>query len=310
MPVLGWIFFALQETWGSVWPRWLVASIGFVLIYVVFRRYFSSRKIQHTKKWNWRQFGYEVLFSFLMLGVANFIGVAVRFLVNHGYARILHDPLSLATVGTIAWQFAVYFVLFDIYFYFLHRLLHTKALFWIHRVHHQSRVPNPLSAFSFHPIEGLLTGGFVPIMVFFFDLHVYSIIIVNLYGVINSVLVHSGHEFFPRWWYKRRTTGWYLSPMFHDRHHTRWNYNFGGFTTIWDRLLGTVYPAFFSDYDRHHERVAEARLSNPSIAEGLLQRNVLPDGIEDVESGDRIDPESPADIGNTLPPAGGPGRSG
>ena len=74
--VLGWIFFALQQTWESVWPRWLVAGIGFALIYVVFRRYFSSRKVQHTKKWDWRQFGYEVLFSVLMLGIANFIGVA------------------------------------------------------------------------------------------------------------------------------------------------------------------------------------------------------------------------------------------
>ena len=271
MIALGWIFFALEKTWGSVWPRWLVAGIGLVLIYGIFRRFFARRKIQHAKKWDWPQFGYEVLFSAFMLGIANFIGVAVRFLVDRGYARILTEPLSWSTLGTIAWQFAVYFVLFDIYFYFLHRLMHTKALFWVHKVHHRSKVPDPLTAFSFHPIEGLLTGGFVPLMVFFFDLHVYAIVIVNLYGVINSVLVHSGHEIFPRWWYRKSVSKWYLSPMFHDRHHIRWRHNFGAFTTIWDRLFGTMHPDFVSDYQALHERVAATREPEPTIAAPTTQ---------------------------------------
>ena len=256
MPVMGWIFYALQETWSSVWPRWLIAGVALALIYGVFRQFFVRRKIQHAKRWDWRQFGFEVLFSALMLGVSNFIGTAVRFVVDKGWGRILEDPLSPAVVLTIAWQFAVYFVLFDVYFYFLHRLMHTKALFWVHRVHHRSRAPDPLTAFSFHPIEGLLTGGFVPIMVLLFDLHVYTIVIVNLFGVINSVLVHSGHEIFPSWWYRKPATRWYLTPMFHDRHHIRWKHNFGGFTTIWDRLFGTMHPDFVADYDKLHERVA------------------------------------------------------
>lgn len=98
MTALGWIFFALEKAWGSVWPQWLVAGIGFVLIYGIFRRFFARRKIQNTRRWDWRQFGYEVFFSALMLGIANFIGVAVRFLVDGGSASLVdgwHDRLAV-----------------------------------------------------------------------------------------------------------------------------------------------------------------------------------------------------------------------
>jgi Delta7-sterol 5-desaturase len=256
MPALGWVFYALREVWGSVWPRWLVAGIALVLIYGVFRGFFRRHKVQ-DKKWDWRQFGHEVLFSILMLGVANFIGYAVDFLVRHGYARIVDTPMSWSTLGTIAWQFAVYFVLFDIYFYFLHRLMHTRALYWMHRVHHRSTAPDPLTAFSFHPLEGLLTGGFVPIMVLLFNLHVYAIIAVNIYGVVSSVLVHSGHEIFPRSWYQKSIGRFYITPMYHDRHHTTYRYNYGAFTSIWDRLFRTMHPSFVADYGKLQDRIAE-----------------------------------------------------
>ncbi len=101
-------------------------------------------------------------------------------------------------------QFFLYFVLFDIYFYFMHRLFHTKLLYWMHKYHHRSMAPDPLAAFSFHPLEGLLTGGFVPLMVLVFHLHIYAIIAATTYGVLNSVLIHSGHEIFPHGWYRKR----------------------------------------------------------------------------------------------------------
>ena len=259
MSATAWIVLVLEKVWSAVWPRWLIAAIAFALIHVVFRGFFRRHKIQ-DKSFDWKQLRFEVIFSLLTLGLGNFIGVAVELIVDGGYGRILRTSLDWKTVRTIAWQFAVYFVLFDIYFYWLHRLMHTKALFWMHRVHHRSRAPNPLSAFSFHPLEGLITGGFVPLMVLLFDLHITSIIVVNLYGVLNSVLVHSGHEIFPRWWYRKgRLSRFYLSPMFHDRHHTAFRTNYGAFTTIWDRLFGTIHPAFEADYEKLQQKIASLR---------------------------------------------------
>jgi len=83
---------------------------------------------------------------------------------------------------------------------------------------------------------------------------------VNFYGVLSSVLVHSGHEIFPRWWYRKGLPSkFYISPMFHDRHHTAYRTNFGAFTTIWDRIFGTVHPNLEADYMKLHQKIASAR---------------------------------------------------
>jgi sterol desaturase/sphingolipid hydroxylase (fatty acid hydroxylase superfamily) len=37
--------------------------------------------------------------------------------------------------------------------------------------------------------------------------------------------------------------------LFHDQHHSLVGCNYGGFTTIWDRVFGTVSPAYASDFE-------------------------------------------------------------
>jgi sterol desaturase/sphingolipid hydroxylase (fatty acid hydroxylase superfamily) len=37
-----------------------------------------------------------------------------------------------------------------------------------------------------------------------------------------------------------------VCTTYHDQHHELYNWNYGNFTSIWDRLGGTLHP----DYDR------------------------------------------------------------
>lgn len=266
MDILNRVPSVLHDVWDAVWPRWTIAAVALFLIYVVFRKYFQRHKIQDTP-FDWKQFRHEIAFSFLTLSFGNLIGFATELIVTSGVSTVLKTPVNLATLFLIIGQFFLYFVLFDIYFYFMHRLFHTKLLYWMHKYHHRSVVPDPLSAFSFHPLEALLTGGFVPLMVLIFHLHLYAIIAATTFGVLNSVLIHSGHEVFPRWWYRKDSfSRFYLSPMFHDRHHSTYRYNFGGFTTIWDRVFGTMEPEFGERYNQFHLRVSGPRSSSQQQA--------------------------------------------
>jgi lathosterol oxidase len=243
MQIIDFIYSLPGLVWGSVWPQWSFSLVGFLLIYVLFRGFFIKRRVQ-SKTFTRKQFGYEVIFSILTLTFGNLIGNAIDYLISIGWASVSEAPVDGALFAQILFQFAVYFVLFDAYFYFLHRLMHSDYFYWIHKHHHRSITPNPLTAFSFHPLEALMTGGFVVIMVVLFDLHLYSIIAVNAYGVINSVIVHCGHEVYPSWWYKNKYSKYYISTTYHDVHHSTYNYNFGAFTTFWDRLFGTMHPSF------------------------------------------------------------------
>lgn len=221
-------------------------AITYALIYVVFWPFFKHRKIQ-DKPFNWKAFRHDILYACLNLTANIAIGMGMAWAVKQG-----HFTIHKGTVAwyTVAWQFALYFVLFDAYFYWMHRLFHTKWLHRkVHRFHHRSTSPTPLTAFAFHPVEGMVFNAFIPLMLVFLDLHILSISLMYGYGVINSLLIHSGFEVFPRSWYTSPLTSWYLTPTHHDVHHSKFNCNYGGFMTIWDRLCGTEHEAFMQTFD-------------------------------------------------------------
>lgn len=248
----------LSAIWQSIWQQWAAAGVGFGLI-LVLRPLLKRRKIQ-PKPFDWKQFWYEVRWSAFTLTFTSVFGFIIQWGVKNGHTR-LEEP---ASPGVVLLEFALYFVTFDAYFYFLHRAIHTRPLYWIHRIHHRSMSPEPLTAFSFHPLEGLLTGGFMLVAIFVFRVHGPSLIAIASFGVVSSVLVHSGYEPFPRWWYRSKLTGWFLTPMFHDRHHTKFVFNFGAFTTIWDRLFGTVAPGYAEEFERlGSEQTEPAALPRP-----------------------------------------------
>jgi sterol desaturase/sphingolipid hydroxylase (fatty acid hydroxylase superfamily) len=72
--------------------------------------------------------------------------------------------------------------------------------------------------------------------------------------MIMGVYVHSGYEFMPKWWNKTWLSKWFITATFHDHHHKYFVANFGGYTTIWDRLCGTVHKNFERDFIRIKER--------------------------------------------------------
>src|SRR5829696_5049188 len=65
------------------------------------------------------------------------------------------------------------------FFYFwLHRWMHHPKIFFIvHKVHHDSNITSPWTAFSFHPLEGLLQAIFLPVLLLVMPMQLYVLII-------------------------------------------------------------------------------------------------------------------------------------
>ena len=142
--------------------------------------------------------------------------------------------------GALLLEIALVVLGFEAYFYGMHRLLHTRALFRsIHSVHHRSKTPTVLSALSLHPIEALLIAGFLPAAMVATELHVASIAISSLYLSVSIGLAHCGYELFPRGFTRVPVLGWYVTPLVHDAHHSRADVNYGATLNLFDRLLGT-----------------------------------------------------------------------
>lgn len=251
---------------GTIGSHWVIVAVVSALIFGVFRRWFRPRKIQ-AQPYTPGLFAHEVVFSALTLGAsAATVGFLWGTLRRAGLLTFAEGP---APWYAVAGEFALYFFAFDLYFYATHRLMHLGPLYHlIHKTHHRSTSPNPLTAFSFNPLEGVLAGGFLPVFLAMVEVHREALALIGPFQIMMTMSVHCGHEIFPSWWYRRRATRWFLTPLFHDQHHQYFNCNYGGFTTIWDHLLGTVNPTFEADFERHKEKLRrDAPVLTPAAVE-------------------------------------------
>ncbi len=254
------------DTGNAVLSVWLGVVIA-TSLFVALARVFSHVKRIQKRQWQWDRVRNELFWSALNLAITTiFLKTLSSYLVEKGYMRTDTSPASWYVV---AFEFMLYFFIFDLYFYLVHRLIHIEPLYtWIHKVHHRSITPNPLSSSSMTPIEGIFEGLPIPIFLSVFTVHEASTLLIVSFATIMGLYVHCGHEVVPKWWYKTWATKWFITPMFHDQHHQYFTCNYGAFTTIWDFLFKTVRNRFLQDFDRlkntkspsdseaeHHEHV-------------------------------------------------------
>jgi sterol desaturase/sphingolipid hydroxylase (fatty acid hydroxylase superfamily) len=240
----------LQKFAGGIDPLtwWLAAFVVSGLIAGILTGYFKARKIQ-PNGFKWRIFRHEIGFAALnILASAFLLGGVTKYLQHHGYIRFNTAPTS---AWIVAAEFALYFIGFDTYFYWFHRLMHVEPIYsWVHKLHHRSISPNPLTTLSVNPLESLINGGFVPLFTMLLTVHSSTMLLIAPVNIIMGVYVHSGIEFFPSWWNKTWLTKWFITATFHDQHHRYFKGNYGGYTTVWDRICGTVRPTFDADFDK------------------------------------------------------------
>ena len=204
------------------------------------------RRIQ-PNRFKWKQVRTEVIIIAIgALTSGFFLGGLTKFLNGHGWITYNNAP---AAWWVILLEFAVYFVLFDTWFYWFHRLMHKEPIYrLVHKWHHYSTAPTLLTTISVSPLESLINGGFLPLFTAAVTLHKESMMFIGPTAALMGFYLHSGYEFLPRWWNKSWATKWFITATFHDQHHKYFSYNYGGYTTLWDRLCGTMRKKYEDDF--------------------------------------------------------------
>ena len=138
---------------------------------------------------------------------------------------------------------AIYLLVQDAYYYWLHRLMHVKPLFrYMHAGHHRSRQPTAYASFAFDWSEAALTAWLLPALTFVVPIHPIVIVALLTLMTILAVLNHSGAEVLPDWLVHSWLGGWLISASRHSLHHSHFDANYGLYFTFWDRALGTDMP--------------------------------------------------------------------
>lgn len=233
---------------------WLVLFVVTGIGAGIVSGFFKARKIQ-PNGFKWKIFRTEAIVAVVTLTISGtLIGMAMKWLIANGWITTNSEP---AAWWQVALEYIAYFFAFDTYFYWLHRWMHKEPVYsWVHKLHHKSTSPNLLTTLSVNPLESVINGGFVPLFLTCLTVHDTTLALITPTNIFMGLYVHSGYEFLPRWWNKSWATKWFISATFHDQHHRYFTGNFGGYTTIWDRLCGTMRPKFESDFLKVKDRGA------------------------------------------------------
>lgn len=164
------------------------------------------------------------------------VGAAVY--ANHRQWGIL----SLLGIGG-AWEFIATFVLFDLFVFGQHVLMHRIPLLWrLHETHHLDLDLDATSGVRFHPFEMLLSMVAKCLLVLALGSRSSSVAAFEALLNAASLFSHANLRIWPP--LERRLRWLLVTPDWHRVHHSvdraEQNSNFGFFLSIWDRLFRTV----------------------------------------------------------------------
>jgi ring-1,2-phenylacetyl-CoA epoxidase subunit PaaE len=250
-----------QIVWYTVWT-----VPAFIILWIIFKKFFANRRIQETQKADKTQLFKELKNSFLTIIVFTAIDV---FIYKDSMKTLETSTFkvysSFTENGGIVYVAFITFLLFaieDTYFYWMHRTVHSPKLYkYIHKVHHDSIDTTPFTSYSFHPIEAALEivpMGLIMLVAYYFPVHILALLIWQILSIALNVLGHSGYELFPSWWNNYWFLKWKLPATHHNMHHERFNGNYGLYFIWWDRLMGTEFP----DYEEKFKSIFNRKSKN------------------------------------------------
>ncbi len=223
----------------------------------------------------------------LSLGVLSTASKLVMIDIAGRVYQWIREDIALLEWPLTGWvSYAIAFVIYDLCYYWFHRISHERKLFWAaHVVHHQSEEYNLTTALR------QTSTGFLLNWLFYIPCFLLGMPPEVFVTVASANLIY-------QFWVHTRFIGTlgpleavFVTPMNHRVHHARnpqyMDRNYGGCFIIWDRLFGTYCP-------EDPERPADYGISrglnswNPVWANVHVYADMIRDSIRTPRLADKI----------------------
>lgn len=238
------MFFFNENSWFAgalmfIFRYLLIAGMAYFIFYIWKYKKLKHLKIQQKFPES-NQLKTEILFTFLTLLIYSGTAGIILYCYKKGITKIyfeINDYGILYLIGSVI----IMVLLHDTYFYWTHKLMHaSKWLYKFHSIHHLSNNPTPWAAFSFHPVEALISLGIIPLLIFIIPIHPFALLLFLTIMTLYNVLVHLGFEIYGEKFIHHSIGKWQNTTTNHDLHHEiGGKFNYGFYFSFWDRVMGT-----------------------------------------------------------------------
>lgn len=171
------------------------------------------------------------------------VGLALRDL-----GVVLFTPLT-GWVATIL-AFGGLLVAYDAWFYWTHRLLHTKWFYRFHAPHHRAVAPTAWSNDAGSSVDTMIAQGFFALAAVLSPAPLVALFAHRAFDQVTGMIGHCGFEHFAD---RTMRFPWpFITTVYHDQHHSRFTVNYANYFSWWDRMFGTIatdYDALTADHE-------------------------------------------------------------
>lgn len=173
---------------------------------------------------------------------------------NRGWT--LFEPIELGW-WSVPLFFLISLILHDTWFYWGHRILHTRMFFRFHKPHHRNITPTVWSNDSGSTVDTLFAHSYYALVLLVVPIPAAVLLAHRLFDQVSAAIGHCGYEHFAS--VTARKPWPLLCTLFHDQHHQYFVYNYGNYFSVWDRLCDTVHPAYDSSVEKFENLYAQYR---------------------------------------------------
>lgn len=236
-------------TFVAIMFRYILISLIFIFVFsVALRKDYAAKTVIRKLRLpgqTWQEIGWSTITSFIftlsaLVMVWMYMQDFTQIYTGWQKSDLLWIPLSIV----------VYMLIHETYYYFLHRWMHRPEIYrFFHKVHHDSVVTSPWTAFSFHPLESVLQALIIPVLLFFIPIHFGALVFLLLLMTVSATVNHLNIEIYPKWMASSGLGKWIIGATHHGHHHKFFNKNYGLYFTFYDRWLGTESEEFDEEFD-------------------------------------------------------------
>ncbi|CCE66183.1 hypothetical protein TPHA_0P00250 [Tetrapisispora phaffii CBS 4417] len=215
----------------------IVVTVFGWLLYLLFATgsYFLvfDKNIFNHPKFLKNQMALEIKLAMFAIPVMSFLtSICFMFELN-GFSKLYATvDINNGGIRKLLFEFPLFILFTDCGIYLAHRWLHWPTVYKVlHKPHHKWLVCTPFASHAFHPVDGFIQS--LPYHIYPMIMPLNKYLYLFLFTFVNfwTIMIHDGNHM--------SQNPYVNGTAFHTVHHLYFNYNYGQFTTLWDRLGGS-----------------------------------------------------------------------